>query len=663
MSLLSRRRLWAFFEALYSQELTAESPRAVTPDWIRTPLLPHQQACFAAALNLEHAKTEGLEVAPIAGEPAGGRLYSSHGILADTVGSGKSLIALSLVRAPPPPSNYTEFSLRSSAGDGRDVGLLRQRSQLVQTITGITLRQTSACLFIIPHPLINQWESYVESDTNLRARFIKKKSDACVDDLLTTLNDYDAIFVSSTMYSTLRVAHPIHTILWKRVFMDEADSIGLSTLNDEINALFYWFISASWMNLVFSNGAYFNMESSFSPMPDSPPALVQRVRDLMAGPSYLSLPGVRHVNLARKMCGFMAREGIFGMSPVNYQSARLIIHASQEFIRSSFRPPNIHHTQILCQTPHTIRVLNEHISPDMLERLNAGDVRGALESLGMPAYSEEGIIDAITDTLKKDLDNAKKTYDYKQSIEYATDASKAKALEACTQKIASIQSRITAIQERIKRATEQTCPICYCDISGTAVVPCCQQVFCFACLCTSLQRNPICPLCRARIESVKEIRVINEVVIAADLSGNRVVMDTPKTEKLSKRDAFLKYVAENRSARILMFSSYDATFGATEEYLRRMDIHFAHLTGSQARISKLLKDFRDGKYTVLFLNARNMGAGLNIDCATHVILYHKMNTELSNQIVGRAVRLGRTADLEVVHLLHENEVASRISHV
>jgi SNF2 family DNA or RNA helicase len=669
MSLLVRRRLWAFFEALFSNELTADSPRAVTPDWIRTPLLPHQQACFAAALRLEGAKAEGLPVDPIAGEPAGGRLYSSHGILADSVGSGKSLTALALVRAPPPPATYTEFSIRSQGamlGDGRDVGLLRQRSQITQNITGISLTPVHACLFIIPHPLINQWESYIESDSTLRARFVKKKNDACAEDFMTTLNTYDAIFVSSTMFSTLRAAHPIHTIMWKRVFMDEADSISLSTLNDEINGLFYWFISASWMNLVFSTGAYFNIGTALGPFPETPPEVVRRVNNLMGGPTYLSLPGVRHINLARKMCGFMVRESVYGMSPVHYQSARLIIHSSDSFIKESFRQPIINHTEIICETPHNIRVLNEHISADMLERLNAGDVRGALEELGMPAYSEAGIIEAITDSLKKDLDNAKKTHDYKQSIEYATEASKAKALEACAAKIASIESRITAIQERIKSAKSQSCPICYCDISGTAVVPCCQQVFCFACICAALQRAPTCPLCRHRIESVKDVRVIGTPKEAADLSGNLVVFGTDESktpEKLSKRDAFLKYVGENRTARILMFSSYDATFGVTEEHLRRMEIPFAHLTGSQARINKLLKDFKEGKYTVLFLNARHMGAGLNIDCATHVILYHKMNAELTNQIVGRAVRLGRTADLEVVHLLHENERGTRISHV
>ena len=57
-----------------------------------------------------------------------------------------------------------------------------------------------------------------------------------------------------------------------------------------------------------------------------------------------------------------------------------------------------------------------------------------------------------------------------------------------------------------------------------------------------------------------------------------------------------------------------------------------------------------------FLNARNMGAGLNIESATHVVLFHRMSAELEDQIIGRAMRLGRRTNLEVVHLLHENEI-------
>ena len=57
-----------------------------------------------------------------------------------------------------------------------------------------------------------------------------------------------------------------------------------------------------------------------------------------------------------------------------------------------------------------------------------------------------------------------------------------------------------------------------------------------------------------------------------------------------------------------------------------------------------------------------MGAGLNIECATHVVMFHRMSSELENQIIGRAMRLGRKQPLDVVHLLHENELGNTISH-
>jgi SNF2 family DNA or RNA helicase len=93
------------------------------------------------------------------------------------------------------------------------------------------------------------------------------------------------------------------------------------------------------------------------------------------------------------------------------------------------------------------------------------------------------------------------------------------------------------------------------------------------------------------------------------------------------------------------------------------NIKFTNVNGSQARITKIIKEFREGKYQVLFLNARNMGSGLNIEAATHVVLFHRMSAELEEQIIGRAMRLGRTSKLDVVHLLHENEITDRISHV
>lgn len=656
MSLISRRRLWMFFEALYSRELSEDSEKAETPGWIKTPLLLHQQAVVAAALNLEKGKLEGIEVGEIAGDQVGGRMYTSHGILGDHVGSGKSLSALALVKAPAPPSSYTEYIVRggNNLGDGRDVGLLRVRNQL-RTYHGQTLTQVSTTLFLVPHALIGQWESYVSKDTTLKALFIKKKIDAMAENFITNLENYDVIFVSSTMWSTLKTSHQIRTIIWKRVFIDEADSISISTENDEIHGLFYWFITASWLNLVFSNGAYFNITNVYSPLTETPQHVIERVSKLQSGSNILGITGCRHLNIVRRMCGISSNHASVSLNAAGSQSARLILHSSEDFIKKSFNKPTITHTNILCATPANIRVLDSFISTEMLERLNAGDISGALETIGMQAHTESEIVDLVTVSLKRELDQAKRTYEFKKTLDYSTQAIKEKAIEACEKKIASIESRITAIQERIKRAADQTCPICYCDVTSPAVTPCCHQLFCFSCLCESLKRVAACPLCRERIPDMKSIQVVGN-------SGPVIETKPDPLAKLNKKDTLLRYLKQNPTAKILMFSGYDASFSGLETKLAEEGITYATVNGSLGRINKLLREFKAGKYNILFLNARNMGAGLNIESASHVVLFHKMSSELEKQIIGRAMRLGRTAPLDVVHLVHENELGDVISH-
>jgi SNF2 family DNA or RNA helicase len=656
MTSLARRRLWSFFEALYSQELTTESPRTETPQWIKPKLLPHQQAALSAALKLEQAKHDGMTVGNIAGDSIGGTLYTTHGILADPVGSGKSLTALALMKSPPPSHQYTEYVTRSTGlQDGRDVGLLRNRNQLT-TSYGTQLRPVRPALLLIPHALMGQWEQYITRDSTMKARYIRRKQDAIDETFLQSIETYDVVVVSASMWPVFRAHQPVSSLLWSRVFIDEADSIALSNSMEELHGLFYWFISASWMNLVFANSAYFNIDVSYRPLPETPPEIVTRVQQLQSGGSnILCIPGCRHVNIVRRMCG-IGSGGFISINSAGSQSARLIVHSNADFLASSFSRPVVTHTNILCETPANIFVLDSFISPDMMERLHAGDIQGALDSVGMQTSSESDVIKAVTASLEKDLENAKRTYEYKKSMDYSSEQIKQKAVEACEHKIAGLESRISAIKERIKTSADQTCPICYSNVTAApAVTPCCHQLFCFQCLCESLKRVAACPMCRARIDDLKEIKIVGEA--EAEAVAEDATVDI-KPKKKHKKAAFLEFVKANPKSKILMFSGYDGTFSGLDEQLRAESISFALLSGSQARITKLLNEFEAGKYNVLFLNARNMGAGLNIDSASHVVLFHRMIPELESQIIGRALRLGRRTSLDVVHLLHDNELSS-----
>lgn len=663
------RRLWGFLESLYTNELTAESPTAETPPWITKPLLRHQKATLAAALALEAAKSVGIDVSGVAGDPLGGKFYTSHGILGDRVGSGKSLVALALLRQPPPPPHYVEYVARPAA-DGRGLGLLRTRSQLV-TQTGTRLTPTTASLVIVPHALVDQWTKYIQEDTTLRLKVVRRKAEATNPEFLTDLNAYDVVLVSSTMWGTLRdfcqptgpsfygTPQPLmHRILWQRVFIDEADSIAFHNHTDEIHGLFYWFISASWLNLVFNGGAHVNVTSSYPPPPGTSASVIEKVNQSVVN-HYFQVAGCRHRNIVRSMCGI--HDAVPYISSSSAQVTRVVLRASEPFVSQSFLANEVTHTILRCETPASLRVLDRFLSPDMMERLHAGDVLGALDSLGMSSYSEDDLIQGITDSWKKELEVAQRTHEFKKTIEYSSDAAKAKAMETCEAKIASLQSRITAVEERIKGAKEHPCPVCYSESVNPAITPCCQQVFCFGCLYQSLSRTHSCPLCRAHVD-LKSIKVLGTNTVSTEGTAGPVAPAAVPVKR-GKRETALSWIVEHPEARILVFSSYDATFAGFDGTLTAAGLSNATLMGSQARISKLLREFKEGIHRVLFLNARNVGAGLNIDCATHVLMFHKMPPELEKQIIGRAVRLGRTAPLEVVHLLHDNESRSTLTHV
>jgi len=657
-----RTHLWGFLESLYSNELTSESPKAGTPSWITRPLLDHQRSTLAAALALEKAKSAGIEVPGLPSDPLGGTFYTSCGILGDRVGSGKSLTALALMKQPPPPSHYVEYVTQQASADGRAIGLLRTRSQLV-TRRGAALTPTTASLLIVPHALVEQWVHYIQRDTTLRVCTVKRKADALEPTFLANLAAYDVVIVSSTMWGTFKdYCRPtenkpaIRSILWQRVFIDEADSVSFHNDPDELHGLFYWFISASWLNLVFCSGASFNMETQYAPPPQTPPRVVEQAFRSVIHPHF-SVAGCRHKNIVRQICGINSTANSYNISIASSQIARLVLRASDEFVMRSFTMPAPVHTILSCRTPTSLRVLSSFLSPDLMERLHAGDVLGGLATVGMSSCSEDEIINVFTDSWAKELEAARRTHEFKKTMEYSSDAAKAKAMETCEAKIASLQNRIAAVQERVKRAKEDACAVCYSESENPALTPCCQQVFCFRCICETLQRTSSCPLCRASIRDIKTVKVLGATTVATATAA-KTVEAVSATGRLGKRETAFQWISAHADARILVFSSYDASFAGFDLTLTIAGISNAVLMGSQARVAKLLREFKEGTHRVLFLNARNMGAGLNIDCATHVLLFHKMPQELEKQIIGRAVRLGRTAPLEVVHLLHENESRS-----
>lgn len=157
-------------------------------------------------------------------------------------------------------------------------------------------------------------------------------------------------------------------------------------------------------------------------------------------------------------------------------------------------------------------------------------------------------------------------------------------------------------------------------------------------------------MCRAPIK-VGDLKVIKA-------TGQTTAKQPTPTEPtlLDKPAALLKLIQANPNGRFIIFSRHENPFDSIVQTLEEGHAKVAQVKGNKDVIFSLIEKFREGTINVLLLNSEHFATGMNLEAATHVVLYHgNMSPNERQQIIGRAHRLGRKGPLTVVQMLHENE--------
>jgi hypothetical protein len=199
----------------------------------------------------------------------------------------------------------------------------------------------------------------------------------------------------------------------------------------------------------------------------------------------------------------------------------------------------------------------------------------------------------------------------------------------------------------------EDCPICYENPranSGT-LTPCCHRIFCGGCIVKSLARKCVCPMCRKSIVPNQLIQLVETV------KSEEIV---PVSKLLSKQAQLLQFLKSEPTAKVLIFSRYENPFLQLEQQCESQGITYHTLRGNKDAIASTIRSFEKGEKRVLFLPLESGGAGLNLVSATHVVLLHAMTPEEETQAIGRAYRLGRVEQLQVLRLLHDGESITTI---
>jgi len=307
-----------------------------------------------------------------------------------------------------------------------------------------------------------------------------------------------------------------------------------------------------------------------------------------------------------------------------------VVKNSERFIKESFYMPPVQTIVHQCMNPRILSILRNHIDEETHTMISAGNIKGAITKLGGNIYSTTNLIDIVRK--KKE----EKIIMCKQSIEFWERRNVKKEIDQWKCRLQACEEEMKDIEEKYKGMLDDDCSICYDKICNHTMVSCCQHIFCGNCIMKWLQTNHTCPLCRQQLKPV-DLSFIDE-------KGK-------EKEKLpTKKEKVISIIQEcvDNNKKVILFSSYDETLDIIRHDLDESKIDYAELSGQRSVRESKLERFMNGELSVIFLNSRFNGAGINLEAADHIILYHKMDETLKKQVLGRALRIGRKEGL-IVH--------------
>lgn len=542
------------------------------------------------------------------------QISTNVGIFGDMVGYGKTLIALALIAVNDVENIHINNTYSKTFNNYKNYSYLNISSVNNLIVPSNIIFNTT--LVIVPRgPVYIQWENMIKTHTTLKVlsidnlTFIKKNLPKYTQnnrqEIIDYFNKFDLVLIKNTtlklLYRYYYADNNFNLINnWKRVIIDEAHDI-INQLKVHINYNYLWMISGTYEDLL------------------------KKV--------YNSNNSLIYTNTAKEL---MNDEFINLM----------LVKNNSTFIKNSFKIPEPIEKFYLCKLPNNINVIKKFISDSVLDKINANDISGAIKELGGKNENETNIIELVSKELKRELFNKQAERDYISTLDIPLEQKNAK-LKTIITEIENQEEKIKNLTERISYISSKTCSICMELITNPILIEC-THIFCGGCLIKWLKNNNSCPYCRATINGTdKLIAIVNE-----NENNNE---NNNKTEVLlSKEETLLKIITDKPDGRFLVFSKNENSFEKIKSELNKTNKKFEILKGNTSHMINILDKFKSGEINIILLNTQYAGSGIDISCATDVIIFHNMGID-KQQAIGRAQRVGRTKELYIHNLCYDHE--------
>ena len=594
----------------YNLEIDQLSPVAIQPENILINLKSHQLACLKKAIDMESLGYIEYDISN--NEILNGEynVNTNIGIIGDIVGYGKTITALSIIASANLNNIYLNQIYQKNYISCNNYSYFNYSCK-TNNITKLNNIIDSTLVIVPRGPVYIQWEKTIKNNTKLNylaidnLHFIKKylpnPEEIDNETIINLFSKYDVVLIKNTTLSILfeyynnGFSNINYLNRWKRVMIDEAHDI--ISMIPPMHYYQLWLITGSYDRLPYtirsSNSILFNMRDA--------------VND------------IKNINL-------------------------MLVKCNKNFVRNSFKIPAPDEIFYLCRLSRQFNIIKNFINDNILEKLNANDISGAIKELGGINETEDNMVELISKDLNNSILNKNMEIEYITMLNISSDI-KINKLNKANAELLSLTNKLNNLKNRISELSSKSCAICM-DFLNKPVILECTHSYCGLCLMNWIKNSNNCPECRNFINIDKMIAIDNNV------SNNDEYVPL-----LSKDEILINIIHKKQNGKFLIFSKYESGFLNIINKLNDNNITWGELKGNTSHMMKVLDNFRNNKTKVILLNTQYAGSGIDISFATDVIIYHSMGKH-KQQAIGRAQRVGRNDKLVIHNLCFEHEMPS-----
>ncbi|KAL2536246.1 actin-dependent regulator of chromatin subfamily A member 3 [Forsythia ovata] len=221
---------------------------------------------------------------------------------------------------------------------------------------------------------------------------------------------------------------------------------------------------------------------------------------------------------------------------------------------------------------------------------------------------------------------------------------------------------IQEVLEELRKGEQGECPICLEAFEDAVLTPCAHRL-CRECLLASWKSPTLglCPVCRKTISRQELITAPTESRFKIDVQKNWV-----ESSKVSALLRELKNL-QTMSSKSIVFSQWTAFLDLLQIPLSRSNIPFLRLDGTlnQQQREKVIKQFsEEDDIMVLLMSLKAGGVGINLTAASNAFVMDPWwNPAVEEQAVMRIHRIGQTKRVMIKRFIVKGTVEERMEAV